>query len=57
MTPQRFVQRIRVAHAAHLLETTRKSVDEVAAAVGYLDTAAFRRAFRRHTGEAPRRRA
>ena len=28
MTPQGFVQRIRVAHAAHLLETTRASVEE-----------------------------
>jgi transcriptional regulator GlxA family with amidase domain len=54
MTPQRFVQRVRVAHAAHLLETTRESVEEVAARVGYADSAAFRRIFRRHTGESPR---
>lgn len=54
MTPQRFVQRVRVARAAHLLETTRASVDEVATRVGYADAAAFRRIFRRHTGESPR---
>ena len=54
MTPQRFVQRARVAHAAHLLETTRESVEQVAARVGYADSAAFRRIFRRHTGESPR---
>lgn len=54
MTPQRFVQRVRVAHAAHLLETTRASVEEVAARVGYADPAALRRIFRRHTGESPR---
>jgi transcriptional regulator GlxA family with amidase domain len=54
MTPQGFVQRVRVAHAAHLLETTRDSVEEVAARVGYADSAAFRRVFRRHTGASPR---
>jgi transcriptional regulator GlxA family with amidase domain len=54
MTPQRFVQRVRVAHASHLLETTRASVEEVAARVGYADSAAFRRVFRRHAGGSPR---
>lgn len=57
MTPQQFAQRVRVSHAAHLLETTRASVDEVAARVGYADAAAFRRVFRRHLGESPRGRA
>jgi transcriptional regulator GlxA family with amidase domain len=54
MTPLEFVQRVRVAHATHLLETTRESVEEVAARVGYADAAAFRRVYRRHTGESPR---
>lgn len=54
MTPQGFVQRVRVAHAAHLLETTRASVEEVAARVGYADAAAFRRVFRQHAGVSPR---
>lgn len=54
MTPQRFVQRIRVTHAAHLLETTRDSVESIAARVGYADPASFRRVFRAHRGEAPR---
>lgn len=54
MTPQRFVQRLRATHAAHLLETTRDPVDVVAARVGYADAAAFRRMFRRHAGESPR---
>jgi transcriptional regulator GlxA family with amidase domain len=40
----------------HLLETTQRPVDEVAAGVGYADAAAFRRVFRRETGEAPRER-
>ena len=55
-TPLRFAQRLRVAQAVHLLESTRRSVDEVAARVGYADAAAFRRVFRRETGEAPRAR-
>ena len=54
MTPLAFAQRIRVAHAAHLLETTQGSVEDVAARVGYADAAAFRRVFRKHTGESPR---
>lgn len=57
VTPLELVQRVRVARAAHLLETTRDSVDAVAARVGYADAAAFRRVFRRHAGESPRRRA
>jgi transcriptional regulator GlxA family with amidase domain len=54
MTPHELVQRIRVRHAAHLLETTRASVEEVAGRVGYADAAAFRRVFRRYAGESPR---
>ncbi len=53
-TPQKFVQRLRIIHAAHLLESTRTSVEGVAARVGYADPAAFRRAFRRHAGTTPR---
>jgi transcriptional regulator GlxA family with amidase domain len=55
-TPHRFAQRLRVARAAHLLETTHRSVDEIAAGVGYADPTAFRRIFRRETGESPRAR-
>jgi transcriptional regulator GlxA family with amidase domain len=53
-TPQRFVQRIRVERAVHLLATTRQPVDEIAARVGYADAAAFRRVLRRETGRSPR---
>jgi len=52
-TPIRFAQRIRIAAAVHLLETTRLSVAEVASRVGYADPAAFRRILRRETGEPP----
>jgi transcriptional regulator GlxA family with amidase domain len=57
MTPSQFVQRLRVAQASHLLETTRDPVEEVAAQVGYADAAAFRRVYRRYAGQAPRGRA
>jgi transcriptional regulator GlxA family with amidase domain len=53
-TPLRFVQRLRVDRAVHLLETTGTSVEEVAGKVGYADAAAFRRVFRRDTGRSPR---
>lgn len=54
MTPLEFVQRLRVAHAAHLLDTTQASVEEISARVGYADAAAFRRVFQRHVGDTPR---
>jgi len=57
MTPIELVQRLRVSHAAHRLETTHDSVEEVAARVGYADAAAFRRVFRRYVGETPRGRS
>jgi transcriptional regulator GlxA family with amidase domain len=53
MSPMEFVHRLRVSHAANLLATTRQPVDAIAAAVGYADPAAFRRIYRRHTGESP----
>jgi transcriptional regulator GlxA family with amidase domain len=52
-TPRRFAQRLKVAQAIHLLETTQDPVDAIATRVGYADAAAFRRVFRRETGEAP----
>jgi transcriptional regulator GlxA family with amidase domain len=54
LTPHGLVQRVRMQHAAHLLDTTRETVDEVAARVGYADTASFRRAFRKVVGASPR---
>ncbi|GJH06946.1 GlxA family transcriptional regulator [Paraburkholderia terrae] len=54
MTPNELVQRLRVSHAVHLLETSNASVDEVATRVGYADSAAFRRVFRRFSGDSPR---
>ncbi|MFE9328822.1 GlxA family transcriptional regulator [Nocardia sp. NPDC052278] len=53
MSPIEFGHRLRIAHAAGLLATTRRPIDAIAAAVGYADPAAFRRVYRRHTGETP----
>jgi transcriptional regulator GlxA family with amidase domain len=53
VSPMQYVHRLRVGHAATLLTTTREPVDVIAGAVGYADPAAFRRIYRRHTGETP----
>lgn len=53
VTPQRFAQRLRVARAVHLLDTTRRPIEAIAGEVGYADPAAFRRVFREETGETP----
>jgi transcriptional regulator GlxA family with amidase domain len=53
VSPLHFAQRLRIAHALHLLETTHDSIETIASRVGYADPAAFRRIFRRQTGEAP----
>lgn len=55
ISPQKFAQRIRMSHAAHLLQTTQESVESIAARVGYADAAAFRRVYRQHLGDSPRR--
>lgn len=56
ITPHKFAQRLRIARATHLLESTDRSIDDIAAAVGYADPAAFRRVFRRETGDTPKMR-
>ena len=50
MSPLRFVQRIRVETAVHLLETTHLSFDEVSVKAGYSDPAGFRRILKRELG-------
>lgn len=53
--PARFQQRLRMEKAKTLLSTTDLAITDVAAAVGYETSAAFARAFRAHTGVAPKR--
>ena len=54
LSPIGFVQRLRVEAAVHLLHTTRLSLDEVGARVGYTDANALRRLIRRETNSTPR---
>lgn len=49
-SPLAYVQRVRVERAVHLLKTTRASVDDVAARVGYSDGATLRTLLRRQLG-------
>lgn len=49
----RFVQRLRVEHAAHLIETTELPLTEVAEAVGYRDASTLRRVIQRQHGLNP----
>lgn len=51
--PLRFVQRLRVEHAVHLLETSDLAFDAIAARVGYREPAGLRRVLRRLTGRTP----
>lgn len=53
--PLDYVQTLRIEEAKQLLETTDLATDEVAAEVGYLEPAFFRRLFRRRTGVTPAR--
>lgn len=55
LSPQRFIRRVRLELAAHLLRTTADPVEIVAARVGYADERAFRRAFFRELGTTPDR--
>jgi len=54
ITPLRFVHRLKMERAAHLLEASHEPVDAIARSVGYADPAAFRRIFRRELGRSPR---
>ena len=53
VSPIKFIQRRRLSHAAHLLETTALSVEAVAAQVGYQDSTALRKLIKREFGVTP----
>lgn len=53
MKPIEYVQNLRVGKARELLEFTKRSIDQIAWAVGYEDATAFRRIFHRIMGLSP----
>jgi transcriptional regulator GlxA family with amidase domain len=52
-SPMRFVQKIRLDAALHFLQTTRKSLENIAEEVGFADQSALYRLILRHTGQTP----
>ena len=53
-SPLNYLQKLRIHHARELLENSLDSVDEISRRVGYEDSSAFRRLFKRHTSLSPR---
>jgi transcriptional regulator GlxA family with amidase domain len=54
MPPAAFVERVRVETARRLLESSRRAIEEVAAAAGFGTPESLRRAFARRVGLSPR---
>ena len=52
-SPLIYLQKLRIAAAKRLLESDRRTVQEISDAVGYQDAAFFRQLFERHTGASP----
>ena len=52
-TPLFYFQRVRVEKAKKILETERKTLDEISFAVGYEDASFFKKVFIKHTGLKP----
>jgi transcriptional regulator GlxA family with amidase domain len=55
LTPLALLQGVRLNRARALIESSRMTIDQVAAAVGYGDATALRRMMRRWTGASPSR--
>ncbi|WP_420474596.1 GlxA family transcriptional regulator [Noviherbaspirillum sp. ST9] len=53
VSPVKFIQRRRLLHASHLIETTNKSIEAIAAEVGYQDATALRKLVKREFGMTP----
>lgn len=55
ITPRDYVQRMRIEAAKRMLRRTGRSIDRIAALVGYNDVQSFRRVFRELAGTSPGR--
>lgn len=53
ISPIKFIQRRRLLHAAHLIETTPLSIDTIARQIGYQDGTALRKLVKREFGTTP----
>lgn len=53
-SPLSYFQDLRVERAVHLLKTTHRSLDQIAAAVGYADGVTLRTLLRRRIGRSAR---
>lgn len=52
-TPNRYLTSLRINHARHLLETTEKSIVDIALECGFCDHSHFVHVFRRERGQTP----
>ena len=53
MTPAAYIRKFKIAKAMELLQTTNKSITEVAHEIGYGDISLFSRLFKQTTGKSP----
>lgn len=53
LSPVKLVQRRRLMHAAHLIESTSQSIESIATEVGYQDGTALRKLIKREFGATP----
>lgn len=53
-SPLNYLQRIKIEKAKDMLENRRDTIDEITRNIGYEDSSAFRKVFRKYTGLSPR---
>lgn len=53
VSPVKFIQRRKLTHAVHLIETTSLSIDAIAERIGYQDGTALRKLVKRELGTTP----